>query len=180
MRSDQAAQGFTESGLKTPRMDTAQMLWGPIPLLNCAEGEICFSLYPVWMSYISSYAHCLLALSSCHGWLSRMRLCLISDLSLAGPPQSFSLLQAEKPFSNFFTQDKDSSPQASWWPPAKHTPVHWCLSHAGNLELDILLKTMNLVYSSIKEQHLCLSLPTSLRPFLSAFCSTYFITVHSL
>lgn len=140
VRSDQAAQGFTKSCLKTPRVDTAQTLWGPIPLLNSSEGEICFSLDPVWMSYISSYVHCLLALSSCHGWLPRMRLCLISNLFLVGPPQKL-FLQAEQHFSsNFFIWDKDCSPQASWWPSAKHTPVYWCLSCIASLELEYYLR----------------------------------------
>lgn len=115
VRSDQAASGLYQvKSWKPPRMGTAQMVWGLVPLRGGPEGEIWFSLYPVWTSFVSIYAHCLL--SSCHAWLSRTGLHLLSDLAVVTgglllEPPKLSLLHAEQPSSHsLFTQGPGSNP----------------------------------------------------------------------
>lgn len=54
---------------KSVRMETEQPLGQCIPLLDSLHGEKAFSLYLVWISLVSTYAHCVS--SSCYRLLWR-------------------------------------------------------------------------------------------------------------
>lgn len=76
VRSDKAAQGFTNSSHKNPQG------W-PLPkhsealFHSLAVLRVIFSVYPVQTSFLSVYICCLL--SSCHVWLPRTGLCLLNE-----------------------------------------------------------------------------------------------------